>query len=107
LVYSYGTALGWRRTSALIFGDFAAIASTWDAVSRYPGGGVSAFVTSTGVFGSTVVLVDGTVVIAALVVPAVPDADAVGATARTTAMTMGAIAASARTRPGSSRASAR
>jgi hypothetical protein len=69
---------------------------------------VSAFVTKTGVFGSTVVLVDGTVVIAALVVPAVPEAKAVGASARTAATT--AARRSARravARPGSSRASAR
>lgn len=68
---------------------------------------MSALVTSTGVFGSTVVLVDGTVVIAAAVVPAVPEADAVGANASAATAMIDAIAASARARPGSSRASAR
>jgi hypothetical protein len=63
-------------------------------------------VTSTGTFGSTVVLVDGTVVIAALVVPAVPDADAAGAIARTAAM-RDATKRARRVRRGSSRASAR
>ncbi len=79
LVYSYGTASGCRRSSALIVSVAAAIRSTWAAVSRYPLGGTFWALTSTGVFGSVAVAV--TVFVTVTADPAA--ADAVAGTANT------------------------
>ncbi len=74
LVYSYGTASGCRRSSALIVSVAAAIRSTWAAVNRYPLGGTFWSLTSTGVFGSVAVVV--TVFVTVTAEPAAADAAA-------------------------------